>query len=264
MYTTVAIRRSLEDFCKARDQALEQFASAYRLIDSGFSGLETICHHIKPYDASPRLTLAELTREIDRRLWRRAFDLTGLRQVMDSKAIREFDTSLEKSPPTFTMDNAQSALLSAFSDSEMMFSRGLVEVFSTLEGRFKTNDAFKLSPKFILSRVFEAWPGSALHVCYSSYSGGRLNDLDRVCRSLRGEKHEPRSLETAINGALKACHEAGETPTFQNDLYKVNAFRNGNAHVWLLDQTVVDKANTVISEYFDGSALPDARSTTVA
>jgi hypothetical protein len=247
----IALRKSLQDLCNARDLAIEEFTLAGECLKRSEQALNEITSHAFPWDAKPHLSLEKFIREIDRRMWRHAFDKTGLMQYMDGKARKEFDKELDKNPPAFTMENCRENLLSAASNADEFFVRGLVEFFLALSKRHKTNtnEPFKVGRKAILGYAVSNFIGMTVN--YSTYSNGsdRVNDMDRIFKTLDGKKHQPRALESAINTAWK------ESNVFEDEYYRIKGFKNGNMHIEFKREDLLEKANKLISDYYQGQAL---------
>ena len=191
---------------------------------------------------------------LDMAYWRRAFDVTNFSQLMDTKARKEFESSLEKDPPAFTVDNVRSIFLSQVQDAEMMFARGLVNVFLGLCRReLKTNqaNAFKVERKVIMGSMVGLSFGGGLEVGRGMYYYGsdKLNDIDRVFKTLDDKIYVPRSLETAMNEAFKKYE------VFEDDYYRAKAFKNGNMHLEFKRSDLLEKANQVIAKFYEDGAL---------
>ncbi len=251
MLNPIAIPKSLEDICDARETAVKLFEDGLRTIKNARASIEEVSHYCFPYEADPRLSLEEFKKELDKRLWRHAFNKTGLSQYMDAKAKRQFEESLERKPPEFSMDNVRTNVLSTAQNAELMFARGLVEFFLQLSKGHKsnTNEPFKVNKKAVLTYITSNWLGK-LSIRIASYGGGNtIDDMDRVIKTLDGKKHQPRSLETAINTAW------AEGEPFEDEYYHIKGFKNGNAHVIFKRQDLLNKANKIIADYYNGQGL---------
>ncbi len=249
MLYDLAIPKTLTDVCEIRLRALDRIERAYQLFEDVKSDLDQVNAHLLPYDAYPRNRYADTVTQLDQRLWRQAFDMTGFLLLMDDEAKRAFFDDLEKNAPAFTEANIRNTFLSLAQEADAMFVRGLVNVFRRLSGvhRTNTNSPFKVNARAILGGMVSLrWRGG-LEVGYRC--GGRLNDLDRVFKILAGETHQPRALEFAINAAFLAGNR------FEDDFYEIRGFRNGNMHLRFKRSDLLDKANRLIGEYYNGSAL---------
>lgn len=252
----IAIPKTIEDICDTREAVREKVELMHRLADDCEKQLQELNTYAWPFEAKPRMSVKGIMQEIDRRLWRHAFDKTGLNQYMDAKARREFDNSLEKEPPPFTMATARSTLMDTAAAADGMFKRSVVEFFQGLSSQYRTNtnEPFKVGKRVVCTYMTSHWHGHC-EVNYGTYSNGsaQLNDLDRVFKILDDKQHHPRELENLVNQSWKQ----GEI--YEDDYFQIKGFKNGNAHILFKRQDLLDKANKMISEFFNESALPDGR-----
>ncbi len=254
MTTSLMIPKTLNDYVTARGKALGLFEHAVKALGDAEQVLKGCGLYGMPYDAKPRASLTEVTREVDRRLWRRAFDLTGLLQYMDAEARNSFEKDLEKAPPAFELENIRTTLLDVYQKGDEMFVRGLVNVFRRLSKNYRSNDPFKVAPKVVMEYMVGLRFSGGLELRgYSGAASERINDIDRVFKVLDGKQHQPRALETAMNAAFK------DGDVFEDDYFKARAFKNGNLHLWFKRADLLEKANKLIAGYYNGSAVPDAR-----
>lgn len=250
IFTDLATTKTLQDYCDTRDAAIEDYKAAIQCMDRAKESLESIGRYLYPVESRYEVSLEKFIKHLDRGLWRLAFDKTGLRQFMDHKAKQDFDKSLDTRPPEFTMDNCRSVLLSAASDAEMMFNRGLVEVFRSFSSDHKTNtnEPFKINRKCIMSYMVSRWLGYS-QIRYGNYSSDKVNDLDRVMKTLDDKKHNSRELESLINAAFKK----GEI--FEDDYYRIKGFKNGNMHIEFKREDLLEKANMIIARWYGENKL---------
>lgn len=248
MLNPIAIPKTINDICEDREAARIMIEQAHDLLKCAKGRMEKVSHYLWPYDADPPNSAAVTMEEVDRRLWRHAFDKTGLMQYMDAQARKEFERSLDKEPPAFTEKNCRSVLLSTAQDADTMFVRGLVNVFLRMSKSHKTNtnEPFKVNRKAIMGYWVSNWYGlSVNHSC-----SDELNDVDRIIKTLDGKEHHPRELETAINGVLKT-----DENLYEDDYYKIRCFKKGTMHIEFKRQDLLDKANRLIADYYEGQAL---------
>jgi len=243
----LALRKSLEDLCNARDAAIQAYTDARRLLNKAAAELSALGNYLWPYDSEPRKTVEEFTKEVDARMWRFAWDKTELPKVMDAKARSEFDTTLNDNPPPFTVANVRSALVGAYSQAEEMFARGLYEMFLTRDMGLKTNarERVKIPRKLIwVGAYVDSWGSGPLRFSYSTWHVDRLGDLDRVFKALAGLPYHPRELVTALT---QAWAEGGNL--YEDQFYRIRGYRNGNLHIELKQQALIDKANRILADY---------------
>jgi len=245
----IAIPTTLADVCAVRDLALDRIKRAYELLDTAKDALEGVTRYAWPYEGSPRNSYQHTVSEIDARLWRDAFDKTNFLLLMDEEAKRRFFEDVEKKAPPFTMENIRSTFLTLSQEADAMFVRGLVNVFRRLskDHRTNTNSPFKVNDRAILPYMVSLRFRGGLEVNYRSSE--RLNDLDRVFKVLAGARHQPRVLEHAINAVFVVDNR------YEDDFYEIRGFRNGNMHLRFKRADLLEKANRLIGEYYDGNAL---------
>jgi hypothetical protein len=248
----LAIPKTLIDYCEAREQSLNMLKQAYRLIDEAEDGLKPYLTHGLGYETKPRSSFEDAVKDIDRQLWRQAFDKTGFLQLMDREAKSNFDRDLDKNPPEFTEQNIRSIFLSLAQESDEMFVRGLVNVFRRLskDHRTNTNSPFKVNDKAIISYMFESNYSGGLSVKSWTRAGEELNDLDRVIKTLDEKQHHARTLQTALNAHFYNDY----SEPYEDEYYRIKGFKNGNMHLQFKRLDLLEKANKLIAKYY-GDAL---------
>lgn len=250
----LALPTTLVDYCEAREKIMGLVRHGLTTLDKADALMRSHGCLSLPYDCMPRHGEDSARKEIDRRFWRAAFDLTGFMQVMDRRARQDFDRSLETNPPEFTLENVRMHFLSACQQADEFFARGLVEMFLRLSSHYKTNaeEPFKVGEKAILEWVCQPRWGGGVEIRYQA--SDTINDIDRVIQTLDGKKHHPRALESAINGKWA---EGGNL--FEDDYYRIRGFKKGTLHIQFKRLDLLEKANKIIHDYYHGSALARGR-----
>lgn len=183
--------------------------------------------------------------------WQRLMGVTGLRQIMDTRELDEFESQLYKDAPEFTEESVRGTLLSKLQDSETMFARGLVDMFRILSGAYKTNKdaAFKMPKKIIIRNVVSCGPQGPV-INYHHIS--RIDDIDRVFKTLDGKKFESYELIADLGRSWQkdGVHEC--------DMYKARAYINGNLHLEFRRADLLEKANDIIAQWY-GATLGATR-----
>ena len=245
----LAIPQSLVDVCAIRARVLQRVESAQQLLDAAKDDIEAVSEYAWPRESSPSNDYGKTVQEIDERLWRYAFDKTGFLQLMDYEAKRKFMEDVAKQAPPFTLDNIRCTFLTLHQEADAMFVRGMVNVFRQLskEHRTNTNNPFKVNERAVLPYMVSVCWRRGLEVNYRSSE--KLNDLDRVFKVLAGETHQPRALEHSINAVFQNSNR------YEDSFYEIKGFKNGNMHLLFKRADLLDKANRLIGDYYDGSAL---------
>jgi hypothetical protein len=215
--------------------------------------------HIEGDDhRSERDALAEAMKvarkNVDEHAWQSLQRLSGLRNLMDSQATKDFAKQLAENPPEFTADNITATYMQLAAESGDIFERGLVNVFQGLNVRkYKTNSAFSIGKRVVLTHVL-----GTFHSGWNHYANGRetLADLDRVFHVLDGKK-PPEGGNAA--DAMEHAYRREKASEFDSIYFSARMFRgNGNVHLTFKRLDLVNKANDIIARHF-GAALPDER-----
>lgn len=206
---------------------------------------------------SERDALAEAMKvarkHVDEHAWQSLQRLSGLRNLMDTEATKEFSKQLSDNPPEFTANNITATYMQLAAESGDIFARGLVNVFQSLNVRkYKTNSAFSIGKRVVLTAVLGHY-GSG----WSHWRSGReqIADLDRVFHVLDGKKPpEGSNAADVIEHGYKLKQAVIETTYFSARLFPGNK----NIHLTFTRLDLVDKANDVIATQL-GRTLPDER-----
>lgn len=254
IFTNLAVPSTLTDLLDARDEALRLIADARRLTEMAKATLEKHGPYLMPRGGQLPEDDKRIRAELDCSMWRRAFDMTGFKQLMDAQAVAEFEHSLSPRPPEFTEANIRATFIDLRINACSMFRRGVVNVFRYLSDDYRTNasEPFRIGRKVVMSWMVAPSFKRGLQIRYGG-SADRLNDLDRVFQTLDGKPFLPRSLESAMNGAF----EAGSI--FESDYYRAKAFKNGNLHLEFKRLDLLDKVNEEIAEFYADGCLADGR-----
>lgn len=253
LHKQVALPTTLFDLLKARDEALRLISDASRLLEIAKENLEPYGRSLMPYSARINADMTAIQAELDASMWRRAFDLTGFKQLMDAEAVKSFEAGLHPKPPAFTNDTIRGTFIDLQINAKAMFQRGIFNVFKSLSDDYRTNakEPFRIGAKVVMRYITEVNWQEDLQV--RSDSSQRINDIDRVFQVLDGKTFEPHALVSGLDGAFKHLQ------VFENDLYRVKGFKNGNLHMEFKRQDLLDKVNEQIAEFYADGALPDAR-----
>lgn len=242
----VMVPKTIEDLIKDRDAIILELTN----MDKCKQRAEVLCkqagtyifpvHQFRGYNG-----IEHLTRDVDRRMWRQTMEISGFNKYMDKVARKEFADSLDRSPPAFNIDNVRNTLISSYNQADTFMRRGIVELFRSLGAQYKTNDAFKISKKIILRNWFTVFCGD-LSINY--HVEPEMNDLDRVVRTLDGKDFKEHHLSQSMR-------KVAASKEYEDEYFKIKAFKNGNAHLWLKRDDITDKINDIIAEHYGEGKL---------
>lgn len=256
-HTQLALPTTLTDLLQARQDALRLMEDSRRILQKAEDVLAPYGKLLMPHGAQPRESLDKVRQELDCRMWRRAMDLTGFRQLMDAEEVKRFDSSLEKTPPEFNDDNIRATFVELQLRSEEMFRRGVFNVFRGLSDAYRTNAAepFRIGTKVIMkSMVRPAFRrGLCVNDSMGNYAGNKVDDIDRVVKTLDGKPFSSRALECAMNVAFE------KREVYEDEYFRAKGFMNGNMHLEFKRLDLLDKVNEQIADYYAYNALADGR-----
>lgn len=253
-FTQIALPTTLMDLLKAREDAWRLHLDARRINDMAKQVLDEVGTYLMPRAGQFDDSVERAKRELDASMWRRAFDLTGFKQLMDAEAVAAFERSLEPAPPEFIDSTVRSTFLALHQQAGEMFRRGVVNVFRGLSDEYKTNSSepFRIGAKVVMGWMIQpGWTGG-LQIRHDK-AQDKLNDIDRVMKTLDGKLFKPRELESAMNTAFKAG------AVFEDDYYRAKAFKNGNMHLEFKRPDLLEQLNDQIAEHYASGALADGR-----
>lgn len=254
IFKNLSLPTTLTDLLLARNDALRLIADARRITEMAKEVLGRYGTSLLPHGAQLHDDESKVRRELDDRMWRRAFDLTGFKQLMDAQAVEKFEKSLCPEPPEFTEETIRATFIDLQINAGQMFRRGVFNVFRYLSDDYRTNarEPFRIGRKVVMTCMVRTSFGRGLCIRHGT-SSDRLNDLDRVFQTLDGKQYHSRTLESDMNIAF------AQGEIFESDFYRVKAFKNGNMHVEFKRVDLLDKVNEQIAEFYAEGALPDAR-----
>jgi predicted RNA methylase len=259
-------KESIEELCGHRARAIELYVQAFDLLTEAglaverasptgrFAIPETGYRGHALFDIrAGRDEWARLMRQaVDRSVWTHLAKLTELEKLMDRQAHDEFRKQLDADPPEATPDNCFATLQTFLGQADDIFKRGIANVFSALDRRFRSHDGFKVGSRIILSHAFSDTTWN-----YSRRVDETLRDIERTFRVLDGKTHVDYkdSFVYRVSEFRRANREATQ---FEDEYFRLRWFWNGNAHIYFLRDELVEEVNRLLAEYY-GAALGDAR-----
>lgn len=210
-------------------------------------------------------------RLIDVTVWTHVIDIAGIEQLMDMQAKNELRDQMKYVPertgrngeiinqdeidrmlPPVTQENIYATLERFQGDAEMIFRRGIVNVFTKLDRRFRSHDGFKVGSRMIIDYLLR----SSTHL-YGDRAD-MLTDVERTFLVLDGK-----SAKASYAGIVEKINR--ENPGKWNqavqfevvsEYFKVRIFKNGNAHLWFSRKDLVKKVNEILADHY-GEVIGD-------
>lgn len=252
IHTNLAIPTTLNDLLTARDDALRLIEDARKITEMAKDLLAKHGSYLMPHGAQLPEEAGRIRSDLDARMWRRALDLTGFKQLMDAEAVASFEKSLQPAPPEFTEATIRATFIDLRLNAETMFRRGVFNVFRYLSDDYRTNqkEPFKIGRKVVMTWMISPSFRRGLGIRHGS--ADKLNDMDRVFKTLDKKPFTPRSLESEMELAFN------DRLVFENDYYRAKAFQNGNLHMEFKRPDLLDKVNEQIAAHYGDNVLADA------
>ncbi|WEA24051.1 DUF4942 domain-containing protein [Rhizobium binxianense] len=193
---------------------------------------------------------------IDGRVWDSVIHSTELNHLMDKKAKDDLRQQLMTDAPEFTEENAYATIEHFAAEAGMIFRRGIAEMFSNLDRRFRSHSGWKIGSRVILNNMFgvDGWWN------YHRDHRSTLQDIERTFLILDGRKPvaDYAGIVGELDNARRLDGRGARQTEVQSEFYTVRIFKNGNAHLWFKRDDLVAKANRMIGEYY-GEVIPEER-----
>jgi len=268
--TGIMPRASVFQLEAARNAAIEDFGAAFDALQTAHRSLNMAA----PTGASGNLPslqggrhdyadlstrekyLAFVTKGVDRSVWAHLIASTGLDKLMDRAERDAFRDALEKDPPPATAENCFATMERLLGESDLIFKRGIATAFSRLDRRFRSHDGFKVGARMVLSHAFSE--GSWNH--YSKHDE-TLIDVERAFCQLDSKPQPERmgGIVGAVDEARRGLGWGNHAFRAENDYFRVEAYKNGNAHLWFKRKDLVQRVNQLLADYYGAAvgASPD-------
>lgn len=220
---------------------------------------------------------------VDIDVWAYIIERTDLERLMDREAKDKLRAQMAYVPdrvdrrgqlitdkeaaqglPEVTVDNIMATLQGFMGEADMIFRRGIANVFSKLDRRFRSHDGFKIGSRVILTGVLSDFSGS-LH-----YGATRdlLVDIERVFsvvddkpdasfRAALGALEKDRENEKGLQASLNKLSNRRQSEV-ETEYFLIRCYMNGNAHLWMRRPDLVTKVNKLLAEYY-GEVIGDGQ-----
>lgn len=199
--------------------------------------------------------------------WSFIIDKTDLERLMDKEAKEQLrgqmdyvpergqlitDEENAKSLPEFEAGTVYATLQQFVADSGTIFKRGIANVFSKLDRRFRSHDGFKIGSRIILEYAFDRDSG---HLNWG-HIRDQLIDIERVFAVLDNRP------DSSFRSALYALDNdrRGFRPTqseTETEYFRIKGYKNGNAHLWFTRDDLTEKVNLLLADWY-GEVIGDA------
>jgi hypothetical protein len=188
---------------------------------------------------------------VDASLWDHLLDASGLRTFMDHKAREEWAKQIdERRTPALTAENVRATFEALHARRGEFFERGVIGVFRSLSWDYRTNRPQAFGRRLVLRGVHGAFGFPDSRRC------DLLDDLARAFHVLDG-RPEPDHRE-GVYQRLSRRNRGDARAPLEDAYLSIRTFKNGNAHVTMLREDLVDEMNRILARHYP-DALPPAR-----
>ncbi len=266
----VALRATISEICGQRDLAIAKYGEAAAMLAKGYdlakeaADIARRAHHGRDFygadheqaDAFKRLfgdrfdpekSITAARKAVDAKTWMFLRDLTGLDRLMDAEAKKEFDRGLAQDVPEITEDTVRATLQSLMGESDEIMKRGMANVFSNLDRRFRSHNGFKIGSRIIIDRMFNE---------HGSLVWGRQRDMfmdiERIFSVFDGVDPSYSILDVVQRERGWSAQQSEHTSRY----FKIRCYKNGNCHLWFARPDLVERVNKTLAEFY-GDVIPD-------
>lgn len=205
--------------------------------------------HYGQFGIAEKKAVEEYTKRVDSAFWRALLERAQMEPMMSNAVREQWSQSLEDgTAPEFTMESVLPTLEALYTNRHGMLAEAVVEIF-----RARSWDKVSNRPeKFTAKQIWHY--GTSVF----GYTCDWLNDLHRTLHVLDG-KPEPDYNGTA-KGLIAAGCRVFNSPvgSYEHDYWTLTIFKNGNAHLVIKRQDLVDRLNDIIATRYP-FALPGSK-----
>jgi len=206
----------------------------YELIDSVSYYGDTFMDH-----------LPKINKRMDSKFWNSIVDNSSITSVMHTEMKEKFQKTISEKPPEFTREHIYGTLNHYMENRFTIFVEGALNLFKKLNKDFKTNDGIKVRQKLIFGSALGAYGW-----CMYGHSRNLIEDLERIFYVLDGIDPTKRPYGEWATNRIERSSRGEE---YQFEYFRVRTFKNGNIHLWMTREDLVEKLNTMIADHFGES-----------
>lgn len=256
MAALISPRLDTNIYAHAHHEEINRFHAVVSVIDrSEYLGVAQRLMKVKTWSYLMERTNLEMLmdREAKDKL-RKQMAYVAPKVSRDGELLNQAD--LDAGMPPITVGNIEATIEGFMADSMTIWQRGIANVFSKLDRRFRSHDGFKIGSRIILTRCFNEYGSWD----YRNPAEDSLIDIERIFHILEGEKPPTQSYAGAI-GSINQIRQGGSgarQDVVETRFFRVRIFQNGNAHLWFRDKELIVKVNKILAEYY-GEVIGDGQ-----
>lgn len=198
-------------------------------------------------------SLSEALAELKVESWIKAFDLTGVKEIMSQEDRGKWNDAIEnKEVPDFTPVIVQETLNALLHSRGEIFARRVESVFKSLSRKHVTNPAHCFGSKMII-RYADIYSGGYISTNHSQI--GYIHDLRYLVSVFMGQPQPSFSTTYSFFNHLLNTEAFGEFYDFDLGAFSVKIHKNGSCHI-KIDPDLAWRLNATLASLY-GAALPE-------
>lgn len=244
----------IDNFIEQRNAIFKRIAEAKQLLlearqiatsiaivnDGAYRSFESLLQGHRSYTLDIIEKPTVVSKRIDSACWRHLMVESGMMSFLDTKAREEWDKAiLENEVIELNLDNIKSTFKNLYASRELMFERGIEELFRGLSWEYKTNVPVKFGKRIIHKISWGRYESPSSNAC------NKIDDLLR-CFKILDAKPEEDYRRCFYIAMVNAFHNRDYG--YEDDYLDVKIFKNGNIHILFTRPDLVDKLNKIIAK----------------
>ncbi|WGK56691.1 DUF4942 domain-containing protein [Pantoea sp. SS70] len=198
----------------------------------------------------PEKAIPEITRNIDRSIWRELMLKSGMLSLMDAEARDQWSNNLEKDDfPAINESNILNTFESLHNSKKAVFERGVINVFKGLSWDYKSNSPCRFGRKIIITSLVthHRW-GFGLNW---GWQRDRLVDLERMLYLLDGKPIPDNRSDISIQ-LMEHIQQNSQEQAYENEMFSIRYFQKGTAHITFKRPDLTEKMNDIVAKHYPG------------
>lgn len=190
------------------------------------------------------MSVENLQKELLKKHWKKAFDISAVKSVMPSERLVEWDLTIEKGElPEFTFENVFSTIFGFFSGKRKYMAEKADGVLRSLSRNHKTNRSDQITEKFIFENVIY----SDIKTVNYSYSK-KIDDLRSLISQIR-KVNEYQSVNSSSMLEYFYHNCSGEWKYIDGNAFRMKIYKKGTVHIELHPE-IVEELAVLLSEIY--------------
>ena len=238
----VAHQLTVESIVDKRNQVLSLFEHGVKAINDALELSKELDSHGAYLAGWHGVKPETFKKEFDKKIWRYLFNISGTSHLMNADQKAEFEQTMEDNVPEINVETIEATLNTAKQERGETFIQGLIGTMQGVCSTYKNNKSFEINKKLIFSGI-DGWGE------WADKMKNRMVDIERMIHIANKEMPPKVGLNNSLFGM------AGKQDFKEYKYFTVKTFKNGNAHLVITCKGTLNKLNSMIADYYNGSAI---------